>query len=152
MPHRGAGEARGRVRRHVAATASGIKNPRLRHMTRSTGQTSATAATQNNSTNRGLTQCAKQSVRCGRPPAAELQQIATLLLFNVWTRPEPAQWPAAGSPAIATSSMPWPTHAVDPDDNRDAEAAFAQLAQTPPQSTCRDGRPRGGYGWPRATW
>jgi 2-methylisocitrate lyase-like PEP mutase family enzyme len=60
----------------------------------------------------------------------ELQQIGRpLLLVNVWDAAGARSVAAAGSPAIATSSIAMAHTRGGSDDNRDREAAFAQLAQ-----------------------
>jgi 2-methylisocitrate lyase-like PEP mutase family enzyme len=60
----------------------------------------------------------------------ELHQIGRpLLLVNVWDAPGARAVLAAGSPAIATSSVAMASARGGSDDNRDREAAFAQLRQ-----------------------
>lgn len=60
----------------------------------------------------------------------ELHQIGRpLLLVNVWDVAGARAVLAAGSPAIATSSVAMASARGGSDDNRDREAAFAQLRQ-----------------------
>ncbi len=60
----------------------------------------------------------------------ELHQIGRpLLLVNVWDAAGARAVLAAGSPAIATSSVAMASARGGSDDNRDREAAFAQLRQ-----------------------
>jgi 2-methylisocitrate lyase-like PEP mutase family enzyme len=60
----------------------------------------------------------------------ELHQIGRpLLLVNVWDAAGARAVLAAGSPAIATSSIAMARARGGSDDNRDREAAFAQLRQ-----------------------
>jgi 2-methylisocitrate lyase-like PEP mutase family enzyme len=60
----------------------------------------------------------------------ELHQIGRpLLLVNVWDATTARSVLAAGSPAIATSSVAMASARGGSDDNRDREAAFAQLRQ-----------------------
>jgi 2-methylisocitrate lyase-like PEP mutase family enzyme len=60
----------------------------------------------------------------------ELHQIGRpLLLVNVWDVSGARAVLAAGSPAIATSSVAMASARGGTDDNRDSEAAFAQLQQ-----------------------
>ena len=60
----------------------------------------------------------------------ELHQIGRpLLLVNVWDATTARAVLAAGSPAIATSSVAMASARGGSDDNRDREAAFAQLRQ-----------------------
>jgi 2-methylisocitrate lyase-like PEP mutase family enzyme len=60
----------------------------------------------------------------------ELHQIGRpLLLVNVWDVGGARAVVAAGSPAIATSSVAMASARGGTDDNRDADAAFAQLGQ-----------------------
>lgn len=60
----------------------------------------------------------------------ELHQIGRpLLLVNVWDAAGARAVLAAGSPAIATSSVAMASVRGGSDDNRDREAAFAQLRQ-----------------------
>lgn len=60
----------------------------------------------------------------------ELHQIGRpLLLVNVWDAASARAVLAAGSPAIATSSVAMAAARGGSDDNRDREAAFAQLRQ-----------------------
>src|SRR5260370_28464753 len=60
----------------------------------------------------------------------ELHQIGQpLLLVNVWDAGGARSVLAAGSPAVATSSVAMASPRGGSDDNRDREAAFAQLRQ-----------------------
>src|SRR5258708_26421245 len=60
----------------------------------------------------------------------ELHQIGRpLLLVNVWDAASARSVLAAGSPAVATSSVAMASARGGSDDNRDREAAFAQLRQ-----------------------
>src|SRR5258708_18016668 len=60
----------------------------------------------------------------------ELHQIGRpLLLVNVWDPAGAAAVVAAGSPAVATSSVAMAAARGGSDGNRDREAAFAQLRQ-----------------------
>ncbi len=60
----------------------------------------------------------------------ELHQIGRpLLLVNVWDAADARAVLAARSPAIATSSVAMADARGGSDDNRDREAAFAQLRQ-----------------------
>src|ERR1700722_4976692 len=60
----------------------------------------------------------------------ELHQIGRpLLLVNVWDAAGARAVLAAGSPAVATSSVAMASARGGSDDNRDREAAFAQLRQ-----------------------
>jgi hypothetical protein len=60
----------------------------------------------------------------------ELHQIGRpVLLVNVWDVASTRAVLAAGSPAIATSSVAMAAVRGGSDDNRDREAAFAQLRQ-----------------------
>src|SRR5258708_1180277 len=73
-----------------------------------------------------------QSTALDAPPRhlLELHQIGRpLLLVNVWDVSSARAVVAAGSPAIATSSVAMASARGGSDGNRDREAAFAQLRQ-----------------------
>jgi 2-methylisocitrate lyase-like PEP mutase family enzyme len=67
----------------------------------------------------------------------DLHQIGRpLLLVNVWDAAGARAVAAAGSPAVATSSVAMAHARGGSDDNHDRDAAFASCGRSPPPSTC----------------